>query len=386
MITPEEIRKKTIQKYLPYLSDIAADTPFAPIEIRGDKTYAKNNFSDFAQQIESLNSQAKDRKGFGYTVDYKRTRTKYLGEQDIPVSIYFETEQDFLRFLSKEKEVAKFRENIALIISIFPQLTPWIQKYPKKVVQNETEWTDILKVCSYFKENPHPNCYIRELPIAVHTKFVEQHKGILQELLNILLADTLEVGATHFEQRFHLKDKEPLVRFRILDQDIADAYFQGIDDMAIPISLFNRLALPVERVWVVENKTSLYTTLAFPAMEKSIAIFGSGYGVAALKEASWLATKKLYYWGDIDAQGFEILSQFRTYFPSVESFLMDEATFEHFYEAYEGTPSSITVELRLTPEEKALYERVKTENLRLEQEKIPQDWLLQTLVLITTYL
>ena len=139
MITPEEIRKKTTQKYLPYLSDIAADTPFAPIEIRGDKTYAKNNFSDFAQQIESLNSQAKDRKGFGYTVDYKRTRTKYLGEQDIPVSIYFETEQDFLRFLSKEKEVAKFRENIALIISIFPQLTPWIQKYPKKVVQNETE-------------------------------------------------------------------------------------------------------------------------------------------------------------------------------------------------------------------------------------------------------
>ena len=65
---------------------------------------------------------------------------------------------------------------------------------------------------------------------------------------------------------------------------------------------------------------------------------------------------------------------------------MDEATFEHFYEAYEGTPSSITMELRLTPEEKALYERVKTENLRLEQEKIPQNWLLQTLVLITTYL
>ena len=62
---------------------------------------------------------------------------------------------------------------------------------------------------------------------------------------------------------------------------------------------------------------------------------------------------------------------------------MDETTFEHFYEAYEGTPSPITGDLRLTPQEKALYERVKTENLRLEQEKIPQEWLLQTLVLIT---
>lgn len=386
MINPEEIRKKATQKYLPYLSDIAADIPFVPIEIRGDKTYTKNDFSDFAHQIESLNSEAKARKGFGYTVAYKRTRTKYLGEQDIPVRIYFGTEQDFLRFLSKEKEVAQFRENIALITSAFPELTSWIQKNPKKVVQYETEWADILKVCSYFKENPFPNCYIRELPIAVHTKFVEQHKGIFQELLNILLADTLEAGATHFEQRFHLRDKEPLVRFRILDQGIADAYFQGIDDMAIPVSHFNRLDLPVERVWIVENKTSLYTTLAFPAMERSIAIFGSGYGVATLKGASWLATKKLYYWGDIDAQGFEILSQFRTYFPAVESFLMDAATFEHFNEAYEGTPSPITAELRLTPEEKALYERVKTENLRLEQEKIPQDWLLQTLVLITTYL
>lgn len=386
MINPEEIRKKATQKYLPYLSDIAADIPFVPIEIRGDKTYTKNDFSDFAHQIESLNSEAKSHKGFGYTVAYKRTRTKYLGEQDIPVRIYFGTEQDFLRFLSKEKEVAQFRENIALITSAFPELTSWIQKNPKKVVQYETEWADILKVCSYFKENPFPNCYIRELPIAVHTKFVEQHKGIFQELLNILLADTLEAGATHFEQRFHLRDKEPLVRFRILDQGIADAYFQGIDDMAIPVSHFNRLDLPVERVWIVENKISLYTTLAFPAMERSIAIFGSGYGVATLKGASWLATKKLYYWGDIDAQGFEILSQFRTYFPAVESFLMDAATFEHFNEAYEGTPSPITAELRLTPEEKALYERVKTENLRLEQEKIPQDWLLQTLVLITTYL
>lgn len=386
MITPEEIRKKALQKYLPYLSDIAVDTPFAPIEIRGDKTYTKNDFSDFAHQIESLNSEAKARKGFGYTVDYKRTRTKYLGEQDIPVSIYFETEQDFLRFLYKEKEVAQFRENVALITSAFPQLILWIQKNAKKVVQYETEWTDILKVCSYFKENPHPNCYIRELPIAVHTKFVEQHKGILQELLNILLAETLESEATHFEERFHLKDKEPLVRFRILDQVIADAYFQGIDDMAIPVSHFNRLDLPMERVWIVENKTSLYTTLAFPAMERSIAIFGSGYGVATLKGANWLATKKLYYWGDIDAQGFEILSQFRTYFPSVESFLMDEATFENFYEAYEGTLSPITVDLRLTPEEKKLYERVKTENLRLEQEKIPQDWLLERLAQITDHL
>jgi hypothetical protein len=51
------------------------------------------------------------------------------------------------------------------------------------------EWADILRVCRYFQLHPRPNLYLRELPIKVHTKFIEEHKGILRELLEIVLPE-----------------------------------------------------------------------------------------------------------------------------------------------------------------------------------------------------
>ncbi|MGG6549172.1 UNVERIFIED_CONTAM: DUF2220 domain-containing protein, partial [Prevotella sp. 15_C9] len=37
-----------------------------------------------------------------------------------------------------------------------------------------------------------------------------------------------------------------------------------------------------------------------------------------------------YYWGDLDAQGLQILNQFRSYYPSGIALMMDWATF-HIY-------------------------------------------------------
>ena len=74
----------------------------------------------------------------------------------------------------------------------------------------------------------------------------------------------------------------------------------------------------------------------------------------------------------MDAQGFEILSQFRGYFSHVKSFLMDEETFKQSEnEKVKGTASKISVILKLTDEEQKLYELLKENNWRLEQEKIP---------------
>lgn len=69
---------------------------------------------------------------------------------------------------------------------------------------------------------------------------------------------------------------------------------------------------------VVESKTTLYTTLTLPKMDGTIAIFGSGFSVHTLKNAQWLSDLELLYWGDIDVQGFEILSQFRSYFSNTK--------------------------------------------------------------------
>lgn len=106
-------------------------------------------------------------------------------------------------------------------------------------------------------------------------------------------------------------------------------------------------------------------------MNKTIAIFGSGYSVSNLKNVNWFKNLELLYWGDIDVHGFEILSQFRGYFPHTQSRLMDKQTFDRFFENDLGTVSNITSKLNLTHSEQELYTILKLNNWRLEQEKIP---------------
>ena len=374
MITPKEIKEKTERKYISFLQSLAEQRPFEKLVIRGDKSYTKSSLSEFEREIQQIHSHSKEKNGFGYTLEFQKIKTKHLGTQDLPISIYFDSEKDFLKFLGKEYEADFFKSNVEIILGEFPELKDWIIKNPKKVIDKANEWQSILKVCQYFKQNPKPNLYIRELPVKVHTKFVERNKSIIRELLDALISEHLKSEEKEFENRFNLKYAEPQIRFKVLDKTISDKFFSGIDDIAIPINQFEKLDLPIFKVLVVENKTTLYTTLTLPKMNGTIAIFGSGFSVFNLKNVRWFDNLKLLYWGDIDVQGFEILSQFRTYFPQTRSALMDKQAFDKFFENDNGTPTNISTKLNLTNEEQELYEILKTNNWRLEQEKIPLEY------------
>lgn len=371
MITPKEIKDKTERKYISFLQSLVEQRPFEKLVIRGDKSYTKSSLAEFEREIQLIHSQSKEKKGFGYSLDFQKVKTKHLGTQDLPTSIYFDNEKDFLKFLGKENEVDSFKSNVEIIHREFPELKDWIIKNPKKVIDNVNEWQNILQVCQYFRQNPKPNFYIRELPVKVHTKFIERNKGIIRELLDVLIYEHVNTEEKEFEKRFNLKYAEPQIRFKVLDKTISDTFFSGIDDIAIPVSQFEKLELPIRKVLVVENKTSLYTTLTLPKMDDTIAIFGSGFSVFNLKNVRWFDNLKLLYWGDIDVQGFEILSQFRSYFTQTKSILMDKQTLDNFFEDDNGTPTNISTRLNLTDEEQLLYDILKTNNWRLEQEKIP---------------
>jgi len=377
MITPQEIKNKTERKYISFLQSLIENKPFEKLVIRGDKSYTKSSLQEFEKEIQQINSQSKEKNGFGYTLEFQRIKTKALGVQDLPISIFFDTQKDFLKFLGKEKEVELFKSDVEKINNAFPELKEWIIKNPLRVITNQTEWDDILKVCQYFKQNPKPNLYIRELPINVHTKFIERNKSVIRELLDLLLTEYINRGYKEFEKRFHLKFSEPLIRFKILDKEISQNYFSGIDDIAIPVSQFETLNLPIKKVLIVENKTTLYTTLTLPKMDEAIAVFGSGYSVFNLRNMPLFSNVELFYWGDIDAQGFEILSLFRSCFSHTKSILMDKITFEKFFENDQGTPTNVSTKLNLTDEEQQLYELLRVNNWRLEQEKIPFEYVNQ---------
>lgn len=371
MITPQEIKKKAERKYVSYLQSLVENKPFEKLVIRGDKSYTKTSFPEFEKEIQLIISQSKEKTGFGYSLEFQNVKTKSLGLQALPTSIFFETENDFLKFLGRKNEVESFCKSTKCILEKFPDLKEWLIKNPLKVIANQAEWDSILKVCQYFKLNPKPNLYIRELPIKVHTKFLERNKTIIRDLLDILISEHSKADEKVFEKRFNLKYAEPQIRFKVLDKEISQKFFSGLDDIAIPVSQFEVMDLPIRNVLVVENKTTLYTTLTLPKMTDTIAIFGSGYGVLNLKNVEWLNRIDLNYWGDIDVQGFEILSQFRGYFPHSKSVLMDKQTFNEFFENDFGTYTSVSTQLNLTEEEQKLYNLLKLNNWRLEQEKVP---------------
>ncbi|MBK7653194.1 MAG: hypothetical protein IPJ20_24140 [Flammeovirgaceae bacterium] len=94
-------------------------------------------------------------------------------------------------------------------------------------------------------------------------------------------------------------------------------------------------------------------------MNEAIAIFGQGNAVNIIKVATWLSEKEILYWGDIDVQGLKYSPDYVTIFANVKSVLMDELTFNKFFENDLGTPTNISTELNLTYEEHQLYNILK---------------------------
>lgn len=367
MITPADIAAKAACAYLPFLRRWLHDEPFAPLEFPAGAPPA--DFRALERAVAALLDGAKERRGFGYSVEMQTRATRALGSQSLPTRIRVPSAEDLLLLLGKTAEFNAFVADVALIRAAQPALEPWLVANPQQVIEHHGAWPELLRVCAYFLANPRPDMYIRELPIAVHTKFVEQHAPILTRLLDALLPDqAIDAGEKSFERRYGLRYDTALIRVRLLDEALRDRLGLTLDDLAAPAAQLARLACDGLRCLVVENKMVFLT---LPPMPDTIAIFGSGFQVELLRELPWMRTCAIWYWGDLDAHGFQILARLRALFPQVVSLMMDSATFESFREfAVAGTPSSITELPALTPDEQALFANLTRSNLRLEQERI----------------
>lgn len=392
MITVAEIKKKSENLYPEYLKSIVSGEPFFPKTIRSDKSVSID-FTEMRSELVEVIEHSKDRKNFGYTISYKQVNTRKHGTQSLPDEISFQTATDYLKFLHKEQEAESFKTNADKILSMFPDLTEFIKKFPKKVIDNSQNWKSLLEVCVYFKQNPKPNLYIRELPVKVHTKFIENKKGILLDLLNVVLpSESINEEFTttkDFEKRFGLKFNQRQIRVRVLDKYISGKYLSGLTDLVITEEEFCGLQIPCEKVFIFENKTNfsnLMNFLTLPQMENTIGIFGSGFSVSKLKNALWLADKEIFYWGDIDTHGFQILSQIRGYFSNTKSIMMDFETLNTFKEDWDkGEPINATSFPNLNSDEQEIFRFVKADNIntiRLEQEKISQECVLKQIAKI----
>lgn len=383
MITPDEIRAKACKLWDNQKIQRAHLTgePSFPWEIPIGKPTARELSSGFAatrQSIRLLQDHSKEALGAGYRIEFKRVKHRRIGGQSLPDKIVVDSLPDFLRLAEKAKDFERFADLSAKILSALPESMDLLIRRPSVVLAQADDWDQLLACCRFFQENPQPNLYLRQLEIpGIHTKFIENKRSVLAELLEVVLPSSSQATGTvgssdhGFERRFGLKIEAPSIRFRILD---TTALIGGLSDVSVPLPEFQRMSLPIRRVFLVENKMN---GLCFPQSPQAMVIFGLGYGAASLAEIPWLRKLEIYYWGDIDTHGFAILNQMRGIFPGAHSVLMDQETLLEFRELWvQEKPSQRFMNdlERLTPAEADLFNSLRNnrwgDSIRLEQERI----------------
>ncbi len=375
MINPTQIQQKANNSYPVFLRSFLTQENFFPFKLPIGSF--SNDYLILRTEVTQLIDKSKQSLGYGYNLELEPRKTRKYGQQSLPKRISIETEKDYLKLIKKEQEFLKFKADVELIRREVPELNQWLCQNSLLVIKNSARWRELLKVCQYFQRNPNPNLYIRELPIQVHTKFIEQNKDILRRLLEFILPiEQLSCveGETEyvFEKRFSLRHGEPIIRFRILDATLKAKYGFPFLDIKTPISEFGQLRLESHRFLITEN---LMNFLTLPTLDNSLALFGSGYAIQSLKSVFWLSYCPIFYWGDLDVDGFKILSQLRSYFPQTISIMMDIQTFETFQKFAVSVSSRVTGTLPyLTTEEQTLYAYLSLHGKRLEQEHISQDY------------
>lgn len=231
---------------------------------------------------------------------------------------------------------------------------------------DERDWEMLLLALDWLVGNQGATCFARQLPIhGIDTKWIESHRGIVEELHRAL---------TGQYPKFTRRTKQ--FRVHVLDQRLAPG---GLNDLSLSVDQLCKWPCVPDCVLVCEN---LVNVLALPPLEGTIAVHGGGFAVGELAGVSWFTDVPLFYWGDLDSNGFAILNQLRSHHRHVASLMMDVDTLERHLDlcVEEPTPSKAACPL-LTPSEQEALARILAgdtshglQTLRLEQERIEWSW------------
>ncbi len=391
MIEFQELDKRIRKQYPAVLKALVLGENLFPLYLRVNKT-PDADFTERNRKLEALFQNSSHHRPFGYHIETETVNRRQHGVQDEPVAFHFDTLERYLGYIDKQNEYKAFAADVRMVLEAFPMLQAWMAAHTTTVIDFHGKWPQLLQVLHYFMANPKPGLFVRELPLqGLGTKFVERHIPVLYPLLNQLLPpsaiDEMATGPAQFERRFGLRTDAARVRFRWLDPSLAVAYTGGLVDLSVPVSEIAQQPWQVKRVLIVENKANLLRAdvyLTLPAMEGALAIFGSGRAAALLAGIEWLRRAEILYWGDIDAEGFEILDNLMNFFPHTHAFCMDYDTLQAFRaELTKGSGAAAKALTNLSPEHLQLYREVCNRNWRLEQEQVTLEWVKERLPFCT---
>lgn len=315
-------------------------------------------------------------------VEEKRKQTVSFGKQLMPVRVFIDTPEDAMALLGLTKKKKEFLAGLSAVESQMPSLSDWYLTYFVRIFA-EDFFPMVLSIARFMLEQEQREGYLREMAIpGVDTKFLENHNFLVRTLWNALFPEnTAESSDELWEKLFVQKVPTPSICVRSLDEHLR---FAGVRKLFLSQDDIADFQPPHRRIFITENKVNGYT---FPDAEDSLILFGMGYGVLEMAEsAPWLADKEIYYWGDLDHDGFNILSNLRKVLPEmkIHSFLMDKETLLAYVDPkVKDTGNTTTIPDYLTVSEKMAWKLIHDNGWRLEQERIPHEeveWAVESLL------
>lgn len=295
-------------------------------------------------------------------VDWVTRRWPSFGTHEIPTRIAYPGATAIAAAAGKAAQWRRLVDRRAALIALTPEPA---EALTTVVAATATVW-DALDANDFGRlraalrwllDNPASALLIRQLPVpGVDTKWVTRHRGLLESLIAGMRGD----GA------LGVRTLPRLVDIAILDRALLPGaprvFATSTDELA---------TLPVQprAVLILENKEGVH---ALPDLRGVIAIHGGGYAVHELADLMWLRGAEVWYWGDLDTHGFAILDRLRHQLPDVRSLLMDNDTLNRWRDLAVPEPSMATGDFTcLSPSERAVLDALRSQNLRLEQERIP---------------
>lgn len=363
---PADLRKAALKVWErgKFLAALVSGEELFPYEIRLKKPKSSEldaRFAEVQDWIQSLRAT-------GHRLTWRTLNHRVIGKNEIPHRLYLDSLEEVATLVGRTRELSRFRGILEETRRRAPELLDWLARRSMKALSLAKDWSRILDVVTWLRQHPRPGVYLRQVDFpGVHTKVVEQHRKVLDELLQLALPqEVVDPSAESFEDRFGFRSRAVRVRFRLLRPEPGIPF----TDLTVPLKEFYELA--PRRVFITENEVNY---LCFPPVEDAFVIFGSGYKVSGLGAVEWLRSRPIFYWGDIDTHGFAILNQLRAALPQTRSFLMDRDTFLAHRDHWVREVKPVSRELpELTGEERALYRDLVVgtygEGLRLEQELV----------------
>lgn len=368
------------KQYSIYLRNLILHVPFYPIRLRGGLKKA-STISELHKAIASFLLREKKNGQPGWLIEWEEWNSRKLGSQRWPRAIIIESEEDYIYLLSVSEEIRKFKQLVNILLQWNGEIRLWLAERPGKVLDHYSSWKGICAVVDYLLVHDVSSRYIRTIPVPVHTKFIQYNQSIILSILKHLQPDKYPGETKDLESALKLMTKPKLYLIRWLDSYLASEYTSSMEIMAISSKDMASVNWQVKEIFLVENETNLYL---LPQRKKSLAIVSKGYALHDLSDIPMFNQSFIYYWGDLDEDGYIMLDHFRRYYPQLQSVLMDKKTVDFHWKEMETIQYRYKrQDLKLTPGEAEAYKKLMESSGRIEQEKLLQEYVQQQLHQIT---